>query len=177
MRFEYDTGNNPGRNEAEQQAQDALTDSLHLKGNDAIQFADAFGGKQPSNVDKEDDDRSSTDEQMPAWLMNRGRPGFDDNPAYLRTGVASDGKTLTVGPFDLTGRDITKWALNTSPAELTDLVGKYKLHDSTAAMVQSAQFAEFVGNLDRGELPSENALKEFLPSELQRVIYEKNNSK
>lgn len=93
-----------------------------------------------------------------------------EDPSYNRTAVAADGKTITIGPFDLTAAHIKEWALSTSPKDLEELVESRQMRSSTARMVQSDQFASMVGILESGQTLPEHMIERFFPGDLQRAV-------
>lgn len=93
-----------------------------------------------------------------------------EDPSYSQTGLAADGKTVTIGPFALTAAHIKEWAVNTSPDELNRLVEGRQMRSSTARMVQSDQFASMVGSLESGQTLPEQMVERFFPGDLQRAV-------
>lgn len=96
-----------------------------------------------------------------------------EDASYNRTGVAADGKTVTIGPFELTASHIKEWALKTSPDELGRLVEARQMRSSTARTAQSDQFASMLKVLESGQTLPETMIERFFPGDLQRAVASK----
>lgn len=135
-------------------------------------------GTSSSNRDKKDlnllDAASSNPGQavptevFPVGMFNPA-PETDD-PIYYSTGTARDGKTPTVGPFDLTGRMIREWANNTTSSDLDELVSRGAMRPSTAMAVKSATFGTVLDMLEKGQMPNEAMRQRLLPGDVQRAV-------
>lgn len=112
--------------------------------------------------------KKGRNEIYPVGLFNAA-PASDD-PVYYKSGTADDGKTVTVGPFGLTGKNLREWADNTSSEQLDELVNRRAIRTSTAMAVKSNLFDTVVDMLTHGQKPSEATIRRILPADLQRVV-------
>lgn len=107
-------------------------------------------------------------EVFPVGLFNPA-PETDD-PIYYKISTTRDGKTVTVGPFELTGKMIRDWSESTSSNDLDELVSRRAMRASTAMTVKSALFGTVIDMLERGQKPSEAMIRRILPGDLQRAV-------
>lgn len=107
-------------------------------------------------------------EVLPVGVINK-QPEADD-PIYYQTSRAADGKTLTVGPFNLTSMQIRRWADCKTGDDLNEMVNSNQLRPSTALSVKSSQFRTILNLLDSGDAPSPDMIQRFLPGDLQRAV-------
>lgn len=132
------------------------------------------GGSGSGNDDSDSRCGSSPSENdlptefIPVGVINP--PPENEDPAFFQVKTAADGKTLCVGPFDLTSRNIKNWSENLSINDLDDLVTRRQLKSTTALAVKSPQFETVLAQLEAGQKPSESMIKRFIPGDLQRVV-------
>lgn len=114
--------------------------------------------------------------QLPIEFIPVGRynPAPDKEEAfYYDVAPSGDGRALSVGPFDLTGKQIKEWAAATTPGELNQLVERGQIRKSTAEKVQSHEFKSLVNQLESGKRPTPQMVAQCMPGDLQRVIARK----
>ena len=116
------------------------------------------GGNRPSEV-------------IPVGLINKA-PETDD-PIYYRVAQGSDGKTMTVGPFNITAQQIRDWKDTKTSSDIDDLVQTHQLRTATALTIKSSQLDTVLDLLSSGQKPSESMIQRFIPGDLQRVIESK----
>jgi hypothetical protein len=118
--------------------------------------------------DEREKKQNQPSEVIPVGLFNPA-PEKDD-PIYYHASTAADGKTVTVGPFHLTGRMLRDWAEATSSNDLDDLVSKRAIRPSTALTVNSAQFRSVLEMMENGQKPNDDLIRRIIPGDLQRVV-------
>jgi hypothetical protein len=115
-----------------------------------------------------DDGPKMPPEYIPIGLFNPA-PEKED-PIFYQCSTAEDGKTLTVGPFDLTAAQIKQFINDVTLEQLDELVNVRQLRQSTAITAKSAQMQTVIGLLESGQKPDEAMVERFIPGDLQRVI-------
>lgn len=115
-----------------------------------------------------DDGPSLPPEFIPIGLFNP--PPEKEDPIFYACSTAADGKTITVGPFDLTAAQIKEWVASTTTEQLEELINLRQIRQSTAITVKSAQLQSVIGLLESGQKPSEAMVERLIPGDLQRVI-------
>lgn len=140
-------------------------------GNDGNDGTEGVGAGQ----DGGDDDRrrraQGPTEVYPVGLFDKA-PAVDD-PLYYQTKLSADGRTATVGPFDLSATQIKNWASKQTSNDLNDLVERGQLRASTVITLKSAQFDSILNLLNSGQTPPSSTVQRFIPGDLQRVVYAK----
>lgn len=110
-------------------------------------------------------------ETFPVGMFNKAPE--TEEPFYYEVKTAADGRTVTIGPFDLTAAHIKKWAQTTTASDLNGLVERGALRASTALAVKSSQFNSILSAIESGQKPTEDLVKRFIPGDLQRVVARK----
>ncbi len=135
---------------------------LHRPAENELRYADAFERTGHGSGAR------SAGEVYPVGMFNDA-PAADD-PIYYSTSRAKDGKTMMVGPFQLTADQMRGWSQSISSSDLDDLVESRQIRPATALTVKSAQFQTMLKLLESGQTPSEDMVQRFIPGDLQRVI-------
>lgn len=126
---------------------------------ESVQVADSGDGQN----------KQGPREVYPVGMFDK-QPETDD-PVYYQTSMAKDGKTVTVGPFDLTAQQIHDWAHNKSANDLDEMVSHGQLKPSTALTLKSAQFESMINLIDSGQQLPPNMIQRFVPGDLQRAVH------
>lgn len=111
-------------------------------------------------------------EQIPIGLISE-IPELED-PIFYQTSVSEDGKTQTLGPFELSAAHIREWRNSTDDLQIDQIVRNGQLRQSTAQMLKEGTFLDgILEMLETGYELSPSRIERFIPGDLQRLVAEK----